>query len=273
VPTDSPNSVEFVEDLKRGIADVLSRASSRIVIVCPYVRLEEVPSIASRIEDALERGVEVTLIVRDEGKQVREALGSREHSLHASGLNLLAVKDLHAKIYMSDSQLIVSSVNLLGSSFQKGLEVGLSVPPGPLRDRVLDFIELDLLDHAREVLGRKPHLRRQLPPPQPRQPLTASITPLDDSKVAALQVPIAAPPPPAAKEAIDAQAHCIRCATQIPLDLGHPFCKKDQRTWAKYGDEQYPEVYCLLCGREKATTKAKPMCRSCYKKFTAAATP
>lgn len=240
--SEDSSSVSWVDDLKLGIANVLDTAQQRVVIVCPYVDLDEVESIGKRLHAALERGVETTLFVRDEPKQVEGALGSFADALRQQNLNYLAVKNLHAKIYLSETRMIVSSINLRESSFKHGLEIGFNVSPGPLYDRVRDFIEMKLIDGARVIFGKKPNLHATF--------LSQNTV---TGRKPSLKTAEASRPKATAGDANQTKGHCIRCAAEIPVDILHPFCRKDEKTWAKYGDADYPESYCV--GRRRARRK------------------
>ncbi|MBL6445670.1 phospholipase D family protein [Fulvivirga sp. 29W222] len=61
--------------------------------------------------------------------------------------------------------------------------------------------------------------------------------------------------------------HCIRCNGEIPYDLGKPLCFNHYRTWANFGDYEYPEKYCHTCGGSThgKTSMMYPQCSKCFK--------
>lgn len=61
---------------------------------------------------------------------------------------------------------------------------------------------------------------------------------------------------------------CIRCKTEIKLDLDKPLCSNCYNTWSKFEDPYYPENFCISCGEEKEVNFSKPACYACYKKIT-----
>ncbi len=63
---------------------------------------------------------------------------------------------------------------------------------------------------------------------------------------------------------------CLRCQTEIPLDLDKPYCNSHYRTWARFKNEDYEENHCHTCGAEHDTNMAKPLCLSCFRKYRSA---
>ena len=59
-------------------------------------------------------------------------------------------------------------------------------------------------------------------------------------------------------------AYCLRCGTEIALDLAKPYCEPHWNSWSSYKNRNYSEKYCHTCGREQRTAMAKPQCRTCY---------
>ena len=60
---------------------------------------------------------------------------------------------------------------------------------------------------------------------------------------------------------------CIRCKTTIPANPGEPYCASCFRTWNRFKNPDYKEEHCHTCGTDMETTKAKPVCLPCHRKY------
>ena len=58
-----------------------------------------------------------------------------------------------------------------------------------------------------------------------------------------------------------AKGYCIRTGEPIPFDPSRPFSWAAYKTWASFGDEDYPEKYCHKTGRPShgRTSMSRPM--------------
>lgn len=122
------------------LLNLISTAQKRLFLVTPWATLGELGSIRRAILLALQRGVETTLVVRDEDKTLATVIEDAQELL-AAGMKLFSVHRLHAKIYWSEEQALLTSANLIEGSFDKSIEFGLLVSGGELHGQVKKFIE------------------------------------------------------------------------------------------------------------------------------------
>ena len=215
----------------------------RLLLISPYLKFN------SRIKDLL----------ADQAQRwktdIRIVYGKTE--LRSEETEWLADNDvrtsfrehLHAKCYMNDSYALVTSMNLYDFSQVNNDEMGILVSAE-------DDPELyqAIKDEADRILRRSENVR-------------LNVTRIDD-----IDEPV-----PAARETRSSRAggktalpelgFCLRCASEIPFDPGHPYCKSDYRSWARFKNEEYEERHCHACGKEHDTSMAKPICVSCYRKY------
>lgn len=61
--------------------------------------------------------------------------------------------------------------------------------------------------------------------------------------------------------AAPAQGYCIRTGAEIPFNPERPYCYQAYKTWAQFGNEDYPERYCHRTGRQSngGTSKRNPV--------------
>ena len=89
-----------------GITDIIERAKKLVVIVSPYSYLVGWDRLKNAINDAAKRGIEVNYYVREkEGLKGLEGLNVRIHE----------VPMLHAKMFFSESEAIISSFHLMNT--------------------------------------------------------------------------------------------------------------------------------------------------------------
>ena len=72
------------------------------------------------------------------------------------------------------------------------------------------------------------------------------------------------------RNALPELGFCLRCGAEISFDQRRPYCGSDYRSWARFKNEEYEEKHCHACGEEHATSMAKPVSISCYRKYRGA---
>ncbi len=140
------------------LLSLITTAKKNLVLVTPWATLGELGSIRRAILLAIQRGVTTNLIIRDEDKTITKVVEDAQELL-AAGMNLATVQRLHAKIYWSEEQALLTSANLIEGSFDKSVEFGLLVSGGELHDQVKGFI--NNLPLARHFELKRPSKAKQ----------------------------------------------------------------------------------------------------------------
>ncbi len=138
------------EDISHAVNVLLREATDEVWLVSPYVSLDKLAGLQRTISETLERGVGVHLFIREDGVKTQQ-VAETAASLVDLGLDLRCVPNLHAKVYLSDQAAIVTSLNLLASSVNNSIEVGIQVGLGSTRDELLAFIEKKVMRNARLI--------------------------------------------------------------------------------------------------------------------------
>ncbi len=257
------------------VVKLIESAREHLVLVSPYFDPWE------RLDTAIRgayshHGVKVRLLVR--GGKDRDAQESKSRSLRTFGVEVAFLTKLHAKIYVSESQAIVTSLNLLESSALNSWEIAMRL------DAVRDakaYAEVvaattDLLKRAEQEEGIhaqpvKAAAVSALKEALSRAPAAPPQRAADTARFAAAPTPSrAAPSATPAKASAPAPkkrapvGHCIRCADPIPFSTDHPYCESCYKSWVKYKNPDYEEKHCHSCGKAKAATMAKPLCKPCW---------
>ncbi|HEX8431615.1 MAG TPA: phospholipase D family protein [Longimicrobium sp.] len=219
-----------------GVADKLEQiirgAKERLVLVSPYLQLSRIWM--QRLHDAEGRGVSITFVY---GKQ----------ELKQEQIDLLAMlkkptlyylENLHAKCYMNESSMVITSMNLYEFSEKTNREMGVMV--------VAD--EPVFMDAAREVDSIIRAAARK-----PNPVVKADARPAARGRGGS----------PAG--ASRTRGSCIRCLTEIPRNVSRPLCRSCYDTWSAFGNPDYPERACHQCGTASDVSVARPLCRACYR--------
>ena len=59
---------------------------------------------------------------------------------------------------------------------------------------------------------------------------------------------------------------CVRCQSNLPLNLARPMCYSWFNTWRQFDSPIYPENYCYICSKNEGISMGNPVCYGCYKK-------
>ncbi|RKH35643.1 hypothetical protein D7Y13_07775 [Corallococcus praedator] len=103
------------------VVELIRLAKSRIVLISPY--FHPWGRLVEALMAAPARGARVTLVIR-----ANQPFNERRHlalqKLSTAGVSIRQVPWLHLKMYLSDSAIIETSMNLVFSSMAKGYETG-----------------------------------------------------------------------------------------------------------------------------------------------------
>ena len=230
---------------------IIDQAERHIVLISPYVQLSQ--DIQQRLASAATRSVPTAFVY---GKQRKLKAEQVQALASIPGLALGFYQDLHAKCYLSDAGLILTSMNLYQAS-QNNREMGVFVTPEePLYREAYREAE-QIVQHAQPAA-----LPPSLPPGM--QALFAQISGgVTASAAREPRAPYRTRPGKARQRAVQA-GHCIRCGGAVKLNPNVPHCKRCYRLWKHYENGDYVENYCHDCGQEHETSANRPLCRPCF---------
>ncbi|MBI2166583.1 MAG: phospholipase D family protein [Chloroflexi bacterium] len=226
----SPGKAVFLEDdVPHRILSVVNEAQRYVVMVTPYLDLWLHAQVA--IERAVKRGVDVTLVLREESHRDQTSLQDISWLL-VNGVKILAIKGLHAKIYLSEKVVVVSSMNLHESSAKNSLEIALTIRQNEDQHQIREYVSSSLLKTAKPL----------------------EVSAVNNPRMVAR-----------GSSVISSTGVCIRCRQTLLLDPSKPLCDPCFESWAEWGNEFYSEVFCHSCGKPSNVSKAKPLCTDCFR--------
>ena len=252
-------SVEIIKDdhIPPRVLDILRGAEKRVTLVSPYnefwTRLEK------QIDAIVRNGVRVDVIYRagkrNDAIEWLETLGPR--------VKVHAVENLHAKIYLNESSVLITSMNLLESSRNNSMEIGISINDEHAQDEVRKYVETLLQIAQRADEGEKTPARIANSRAKNGKPQSVSEG-RSKYKAGASKPSFGGLLKDLVAAVTNEGGRCIRCAISIPLNGDRPLCEDCFKSWKRYENWDYQEDYCHRCGTEWDTSYEKPLCRPCY---------
>ena len=281
----------FGFDMAGRVARLVEASNERLVLVSPYFdpwrHLEEAIHTAVML-----RQVKTEIIARG-GKDLDKQRSKVEPFLEY-GVEAHYLTRLHAKIYLSESEAIVTSLNLLRGSATDSWEVGVvfsKIDDGSDYEKLVAVVA-DLRQKALNEQAIKEKLKesvsigvepsgRSLDPHEGEAGVGAEASTRRSrgswqnaaaSKAGALKSEgrkrkAAKTAGSQATSTAEAEkGHCIACAKSIKPNPSRPFCYSCYKAWVASGSQDTQKFgICLSCGEDKKTTFVKPQCYSCFK--------
>jgi len=238
-----PNAeIIFNDDILHEIKSLLREAqpAETVYLVTPYVRFDT--RIREAIEEARGNKADIKFIIRSDADHSIEDV----NWLIKNRVEILQVKNLHAKVYVSPKMAVIASMNLHTFSGSESQECGVKI------------IDTKTISKLTEAINK----------------WISQATVLDAFSVGKIKQPRDSKDQfvamPTHQTAIKVKGFCIRCSTKIVYNPKYPLCDEHYKIWEKYSDENYPEKVCHRCGKPELTALSKmpsygyPLCKRCY---------
>lgn len=231
--------VKFLNTRKAvaAIEELIREADVKLILISPYLKLSKDFKELLTYRNSKDK---ITTVIF--GKQELKP----DEMKFLESLRFVILKfneDLHAKCYVNDNQMIITSLNLYEFSMANNKEMGVLIDLNDPNDKSLyeeASKEIDYIDNTSQKF--KFNINH-----------TGEDTKISQ-KINKIQ------------KSNNNQGHCIRCGEGIKLNTEYPLCKKCYKSWSKYSDPAYEEKFCHICGKENKSSLNKPVCYSCYKK-------
>ncbi len=120
-----------------GILQIIHEAKETVIVVSPYLRLWD--DAKKAIRAAKKRKVNVTLILREDEAE-RQTVSLDIDWLDSNKVNYIRVPNLHAKIYLNEDSVLLSSMNLTNSSLEN-CEVAYKITDAFSQNRIRQRVE------------------------------------------------------------------------------------------------------------------------------------
>jgi phosphatidylserine/phosphatidylglycerophosphate/cardiolipin synthase-like enzyme len=211
------------------IENVITTAREELILISPFWRFSK--TLYERLKDADDRRITTTIIF---GKRELDE-DQIDLLLALSNASILYSENLHAKCYFNESHMVITSMNIYEFSEKRNREMGVLLTKEADEDAFVKAVqEAKSIEASAEVL-KSPEHREAWSAPTRRKVFRQEGT-----------------------------GYCIRCGTGILLDPGRPLCGSCFQTWSAFGNPNYPEQICHICGKAYQTSYARPICDRCY---------
>ncbi len=272
-----------------GVSDWLERiikeANSRLILISPYLQVNpkikkllqaknhEIQTMEeSRFSKAISifKGGDTTSKMQVQIIHRRDAVRANEISWlqDLSSIEAISLENLHAKCYLNENHALITSMNLYQHSQVHNYEMGiLATRSGGWGDGGSELYKA-IVKHAEELIT---HAKME-------NPIVGPVRPSPESQANSVTVSAESNAPKRSvgrnRKASTATlerpstGYCIRCGESIPESAeSKPFCAKDWRTWNRFKRDDFAEKFCHFCGQPSETSKGKPLCLDCFRKF------
>jgi phosphatidylserine/phosphatidylglycerophosphate/cardiolipin synthase-like enzyme len=226
------------------IEDLIKTADQTLILISPYLKLSKDFKELLTYRNSKDK---VTTIIF--GKQ---ELNPDEMNF-LQGVQFVSLwynENLHAKCYLNDNKMIITSLNLYQFSMVNNKEMGVLIDKNEVGDTELFIEALKEVDYIRQTSKRFP---------------------FDGSKPQQVTKSFEKPQPPKSpiiKENGKPNGFCIRTGVSIPFSPEKPLSYEAYKSWNQFGDPNYPEKFCHFSGESSngETSVAKPILYKNWKK-------
>lgn len=229
-----------------GVEEIIREARERLYIISPYLKLSD--NIRELLNDKEKEKTEVRIIF---GKQ---ELNPNEMSYLQSlkYVRLYFSKNLHAKCYLNEKKMIISSMNLYEFSQQNNREMGILIE----RDNKADNqVYEDAWKDIESILNNASDFAYVEAPKE-----------VEKNREESTKQPIIKVE--AEKSNGNKTGYCIRTGLSIPFNLEKPMSYEAFKSWNRFGDPDFMEKFCHFSGEPSNgdTSLSKPILKKNWKK-------
>lgn len=233
--------------ISAGVDKLIRDARERLYIISPYLKLSD--NIKELFNDKEREKVEVRIIF---GKQELNPM-EMSYLQNLKYVRLYFSKNLHAKCYLNEKEMIISSMNLYEFSQQNNREMGILIEREIESDKqVYDDAWRDIesiLNNAIDFSYIEAPRENQKEYIEPRK---TSNTPLEVDNTSNNKH----------------TGYCIRTGISIPFNVEKPMSYDAFKSWSKYSDPDYSEKFCHFSGEPSngETSVSRPILKKNWKK-------
>ncbi|HLG36344.1 MAG TPA: phospholipase D family protein [Bacteroidia bacterium] len=221
------------------VETLIREARERLYIISPYLKLSD--NIKELLNDKEREKSEVRIIF---GKQ---ELNPTEMSFLQTlkYVRLYFSKNLHAKCYLNEKKMIISSMNLYEFSQQHNREMGILIDRNVESDKQ---VYEDAWKDIESILNNATDFAYVEAPKETSKKVEATV------------------PKETKKSNGKPTGYCIRTGVEIPFNIEKPMSYDAYKAWNK--DPEHPEKYCHFSGEasDGKTSVSKPILSKNWKK-------
>lgn len=200
------------------LEELIQHADKVLYLVSPYLKLSKE---FQELINSRNKNEKKTIIIYGKYELTPEQLKFLTSLRH---VYLKFHENLHAKCYVNDSKMIISSMNFYEYSMINNKEIGVLYDNTDQSDNEIYSKAFEYIRFIEENSNDKPF---ELVSVQPE--INKAKTSSKNEK---------------------GRGYCIRTGKEIPFDTDKPMTVKAFDSWSKWSDGDYPEKYCHFSGEE-----------------------
>lgn len=266
------------QDLEKAIYDIIWDAEQTLLIVSPYIKLDDY---FKRLFDKHinNPNVHFVIVFGKNERSVSKSMSKTDFDYFKKFLNIsvIYVPNLHAKYYGNESKGVITSMNLYDFSFKNNIEFGV-FSEGNLINTFTTSSDNDawttciqIAEDNEAVFIKRPVYEKKilsmlLGKNYVKSDILHDITDKFYSgfgfnkKVSVVKklndfpesLDLGSEPTtrPTREEVEKSNTgYCIRTRAEIPFNIKRPLCDKAYKSWVQIGNPDYPEKYCHKTGK------------------------
>ncbi len=219
------------------IEDLIRNAGEKLILISPYLKLSKDFKELLTYRNGKDK---ITTVIF--GKQELNP----DEMKFLQGLRFVILKyneDLHAKCYVNDDRMVITSLNLYEFSMNNNKEMGVLIDKN-------DTADLQLFDEAMKEVDYINQTSQRF---EFGTPKTVTVSKPSDAK---------------SKPASIGTGYCIRTGVEIPFNIEKPLSYDAYKKWSEYSDPDYPEKFCHFSGEPSngETSVFRPILKKNWKK-------
>lgn len=224
------------------IEDLIKNAGEKLILVSPYLKLS--------------KDFKELLTYRNNKDKITTVIFGKQElnpdeMKFLQGLRFVILKyneDLHAKCYVNDDKMIITSLNLYEFSMANNKEMGVLIDKNDSADKQLFEDAYKEVDYINET-------SQQFELNAPKQPYVKQIENKSNKDKSI-------------SDTNNQTGFCIRTGIEIPFNVEKPMSYEAFKSWSKYSDDEYPEKFCHFSGEPSngETSVSRPILKKNWKK-------
>lgn len=225
------------------LENIIKSSSRSLCLVTPFLQLSD--TLFERLSELNKKNVPIILVYGKDDLSPKESL-----QLQAlSSIKLYFLKNLHAKCYFNEKEMILGSMNLYKFSEDNNREMGILLDAEQDKDLYEEAVQ-----EVKSIISAS--VKKPVVPLVPIIAKEVSKGGIVRRTLASTQV-----------KKLPNKGYCIRCADKLSLNPEKPMCYDCYDVWRDYENYDYPEDYCHVCGEDEEVNMDKPVCYDCYKTY------
>lgn len=277
------------ENLENAVYEIIWEAESNLLIVSPFIKLDDY---FKRLFDKHMNNpkLHILIVFGKNEKEVSRSLSKNDFDYFKKFLNvsIVYIPNLHAKYYGNEKKGVITSINLYDYSFKNNVEFGVYSEINILSKFTTNADNeawqtcYELAEKSEAIFIKRPVFEKKILSSLLGKNYIKSDTLHDttekfysswnrnrDNQIKTLEdfpfeLELGSEQnirPNRAEIENPTKGFCIRTGEKIEFNLKKPFTYQAYRSWASFGNENYPENFCHKTGKPSngKTSMRKPI--------------